>query len=130
MVETALHNHLVRLLVAAGISVVGGLLLVWRYPGTKAFGTMSAAWGLIDAIIALVGLRNVAYESLEALRATLAFNLGLNFGYIGVGVAMAALAGDRKTVRGFGQAIVVQGLILLWLDGMLWVGLPTPQMME
>ncbi len=130
MVEPLLHAHLVRLLIAGGVSVAAGLLLVWRYQGMRPFGTMTAAWGLIDVVIAWVGLNKVHAESLQALGATLAFNLGLNFGYVGVGIAMASLAGERKTVRGFGQAIVVQGLILLWLDGTLWASLPTPQMME
>lgn len=114
MIETALRAHLVRLLVAGGLSVVVGLALR-RTP----FGVMTAAWGAVNLLIALASLRGGPPGA--GFRPFLAFNLGLNLGYVGVGIAMAVLAGDRLNVRGFGQAIVVQGLILLLLDGTLWL---------
>ena len=122
MPDAALHAHLVRLLVAGVASLVGGLSLAGWVPRLRAFGTMSAGWGLVDVLIALPGLRGGPPGA--GFRPFLAFNLGLDLGYVGVGVAMWALGGERKNVRGFGQAVVVQGLILLVLDGALWLHLP------
>ncbi len=119
MIESALHAHLIRLLVAGSLSVAVGLVL-YRRP----FGVMTAAWGLVNVLIALASLRGGPPG--PGFRPFLAFNLGLNLGYVGVGVAMAALAGERGTIRGFGRAVVVQGLILLALDGALWIALPAP----
>ncbi len=121
-----LHAHLVRLLAEGALSIIVG----WRFRGGQAFGLMTVAWGFVDSTIAAIGLRSQRPPSLDALRTFLAFNLGLDFAYIGVGLTMAALAGNRTRVRGFGQAIVVQGVLLLWLDGMLWASIPTPVMLS
>ena len=106
------HAHLVRLLLWGGLSIVVGLGL--RRP----FGLMTAAWGVVDALIALVGLRGGPPG--EGFRAFLAFNLGLDLGYVGVGTAMALLAGERLRIKEFGWAVVVQGAALTVLDLWLW----------
>ena len=119
MPEAALHDHLLRLLVAGVVSLVGGAWLAWRIPRLRSFGTMSAGWGFVNSMIALLSLRSGPPG--PGFRPFLAFNLGLDLGYIGVGVAMGALGGERKNVRGFGQAIALQGTLLFILDGVLWL---------
>ncbi len=121
MPEALLHVHLARLLFAAGCSLVLGLLFA-AWPALRPFGIMTAAWGAIDAGIVLAS-HGSGPPSLSTLVPFVALNEGLNVGYVGVGLAMASLAGTRRTVKGFGIAIVVQGAILLTLDGKLWLDL-------
>lgn len=83
---------------------------------------MTAIWGAINLAL---GLKSPSGDlHLAPFREFLAFNLGLNLGYVGVGLAMA-LNGRRSTLQlGFGVAVVVQGLILFLLDGLLWLRVP------
>ena len=109
----ALHAHLGRLLVGAILSIVVGLILRKR-----PFGQMTVAWGAINALIVFFSLRGAPPG--PGFRPFLAFSLGLDLGYVGVGLTMALLAGDRDRIKGFGQAIVVQGAALTVLDLALW----------
>ena len=118
MLADALRSHLVRLAVWAGVSIFVGLALCKR-----PFGTMTLAWGAINLAIALASLRGGPPG--PGLLPFLAFNLGLNFAYVGVGVSMFLLAGERVMVREFGAAIAVQGLALLILDGVLYFQIRT-----
>ena len=117
-VGALLHDHLVRLLVAAGLSVVSGLVIVGVRPPWRSFGTMTAAWGAIDAVLSLAGLRGGPPQ--PGLLPFIAFNEGLDAGYVGVGLAMVLLAGGRERIKGFGLAVAIQGALLLLLDGKLW----------
>lgn len=112
----ALHDHLIRLLVWGALSVLAGLIL-HRRP----FGLMTAGWGGVNLVIALASLRGGPPG--PGLRPFLAFNLGLDLGYVGVGLAMILLAGERTRIKEFGAAVALQGVVLLLLDGWLWLGI-------
>lgn len=118
--DRALHAHLIRLLATGVVSVLVGLAACVYRREWRSFGAMTAAWGVVDALIAIAGLPNPSIGNPQTFRQFLAFNLGLNLAYVGVGVTMALLAGERRRTRDFGLAIVVQGLLLLTLDGYLW----------
>ena len=96
----------------------------------------SAAWGVINVGIATVGLATgsdtPAALWADALAAEntyadiLLVNLGLNVGYMAVGTTLLAVSGrgvsEPDAWRGHGSALVVQGLGLLVLDGIAYVG--------
>jgi hypothetical protein len=93
--------------------VVGAALSV--DPRTRGFGRQTAAWGAVDAAIALVGARRQAAGRTTAparLRRVLLVNAGLDVGYVAAGTWLAR----RTRWRGDGAAVVVQGAFLLWLD--------------
>ena len=46
-------------------------------------------------------------------------NAAWGFVDVAVGITMVSLAGDRRAVKGSGLAVVVQGAVLLALDGAL-----------
>ncbi|GAB5535224.1 MAG: hypothetical protein Rubg2KO_14730 [Rubricoccaceae bacterium] len=105
-------------------------------PGRRAFGMQSAAWGVINVGIAAIGLANGAEAPTEvwsdALAAENAYadillvNLGLNVGYMAVGTTLLAVSGrgvpNPNAWRGHGSALVVQGLGLLVLDTVAYLG--------
>jgi hypothetical protein len=128
--------HLVRLLVWATLSVITGtaLLAMLRIrrvdsPLLTHFAIQSAAWGAVDLVIALWAHRGLALRDLEsavALDRFVWFNIGLDLGYVAVGVTLALL-GWRATRRlglvGAGLGIIVQGLALVVLDLQLAAGI-------
>lgn len=126
LASDALHDHLHRLLVAGLASVLVGLYLVFVRREDRDFGIMTAAWGAIDAVIALASM-GAGRATAASMVPTIAFNEGLDAGYVGVGLAMILLAGERRRIKAFGLAIVVQGAILLALDGKLWSDLARAQ---
>lgn len=96
----------------------------------------SAAWGVINVGIATIGLATGSVASTEVWADALAaentyadillVNLGLNVGYMAVGGALLAVSGrglpNPNAWRGHGAAVVVQGLGLLVLDGIAYLG--------
>lgn len=128
---TAERTHLIRLFVWAGASIVVGAILVGtlshrriRAPLLHHFGLQTAAWGLIDLALgawAWRGLQLRDYDGAIALERILWLNVGLDVGYVGVGVALALagwLLGRRMGLLGAGLGVVAQGMALLVLDGM------------
>ena len=123
--------HLLRLLVwGAGSMVAGTLLLalqaLHRAAGPPAllrqFAIQTAAWGAIDLALALWGQRGLAlrdYAAARQLDRVLWLNLGLDAGYVGVGVTLALcgwLFGRRDAPVGAGLGVIVQGAALFLLD--------------
>ena len=97
---------------AVGSMVLGAALSA--DPRTRGFGRQTAAWGLVDVAIALVGARRHAAGRTTPparLRRVLLVNAGLDVGYVAGGAALL-----RTRWRGDGAAVVVQGAFLLWLD--------------
>jgi hypothetical protein len=122
-----------RLLVWSGFSVVSGLLaLVTGLPFWRGFGIQAVAWGVVDALVALLGDRSArrrqarqgdALEPTElrreerSLRRLLWFNAGLDVLYVAGGVALALILGRKGAAwRGHGWGIVIQGAFLLAFD--------------
>jgi hypothetical protein len=124
--------HLLRLLVWGSASVLAGTaLLAWLYAGSRRskllehFAIQTAGWGAVE--IALTGMARMALAPRDLAGATqldrlLWFNIGLDAGYILVGVALATTGwrlGRRLGLLGAGTGIVVQGGALAVLDLML-----------
>ncbi len=135
--HSAQRGHLWRVAAWGGANVLGGLALVGASSRTGASaarwnaGAMSAGWGAVNIGIAAVGLATAADTALTDPAAALAaerqfhdillFNLGLNVAYSAVGGTMLA-AGYRgidaaARWRGFGSALILQGVGLFVLDG-------------
>ena len=122
-----------RLMLWGILSVFSGLLLwfsddlFWR-----SFGLQAAIWGVVDAAIALYGLRGLAgkfaaaFDPLDEsarrtrwLRRILGLNAGLDVLYIGVGLALALThARSQPFTAGMGWGIVLQGVFLLLFDSL------------
>jgi hypothetical protein len=124
-----------RLLAWSGLSVgAGAALALLSDPVWRGFGAQCAGWGLIDAVIAGLGLRQThrkaaeqeahrADEQAEArknLRRVLWINTGLDIAYVAGGLLLAATKGregtHRRFWRGSGWGIVLQGGFLLVFD--------------
>ena len=121
-------GHLHRLMLWGGASLAAGLALLLvvarahRSPLLFHFALQTAAWGAVDLVIALSGIRGAAARDLAAatrLDRLLWLNVGLDAGYVAVGITIALCAwllGRRLGGIGAGVGIVVQGLALLLLD--------------
>jgi hypothetical protein len=101
----------------------------------RQFGLQAAAWGVIDAALAMAGRRSAllkaersfagdlseANEHAEAeqFRRILLVNAGLDVIYIIAGLATASRYADTPGRRGLGHGIALQGLFLLIFDSLL-----------
>ena len=123
------QQHLLRLLLWAGISVLGGtavgvatVVRRVKSPLLTQFAIQTAAWGLLIGAVAaiwwtLVGLRDVAGAA--RIERLVWMTMGLDLGCIAVGGVLASAAwvmSRRFGGVGAGIAIAVQGLALLVLD--------------
>ncbi len=120
-VRAELRDHLKRLAIWSGISVLGGIKLIGLFATmdvVRAAGFMTAGWAGVNLIIAALGWNGKPPQSRAQFREFLWLNQGLNAGYVGVGLTLA-LAGSGPSVIGSGWAVVPQGLALLVLDGLL-----------
>jgi carboxylesterase len=114
-------------------SILGGLaLLLWGDTFWRAFGVQAAAWGAVDAVIALLGRwasrrRRRAYPDPQAaevvdreatkLRRLLLFNTALDALYVAGGLILALTLGKREASwQGHGWGIVAQGGFLFLFD--------------
>ena len=123
------RGHLVRLLVWGALSVLLGTALLGvlaatrrRSPLLHHFALQLAAWGAIDLALAAVAWRGLALRDLAGathLDRLLWLNIGLDAGYVGVGVTLAVAGwalGRRLSLVGAGLGVIVQGLGLAVLD--------------
>ena len=120
---TAQLTARLALLGAASTRVGGVLARRSSQPALHAFGTQTAAWGVVDLVIAGVGAaRSSAPPNAGRLRAVLVVNAALDVGYVIVGALIALRRPDvrgrlgKEAARGHGSAVVVQGALLLALD--------------
>ncbi|MSR51137.1 MAG: hypothetical protein EXS07_13950 [Gemmataceae bacterium] len=79
----------------------------------RAFWFMNGIWGLIDGIIGWANLIS-APPTIEFLQKVLAINSGLDLLYIITGLVLLTRA--KPVLKGFGFAILLQGLFLLIFD--------------
>lgn len=121
--------HLIRLMVWGGASLFSGAVLLglMRIRGHRSalldhFGIQTTAWGGIELALALRGFYQLAirdHVGATRLDRFLWLNIGLDVGYVMVGIALLVL-GWRLTRRmglvGAGMAVIVQGLALALLD--------------
>ena len=123
--------HLARLFAWALASMLWGSLILafivvrraaGELPLLRHFAIQLLAWGVINLAIALWaqrGLKLRDYAGARSLDRILWLNLGLDVGYIGVGVAIAVagwVLGRRLGAVGAGIGVVVQGAALFLLD--------------
>jgi hypothetical protein len=122
-----------RLLVWSGLSVGAGIVSV--LPGApfwRGFGIQAVAWGVVDALIAVLGGGAVRRRRRRLpdppeparllreernLRRLLLINAGLEVLYVAGGVALAlTLGAENPTWCGHGWGIVIQGAFLFGFD--------------
>ncbi|MEP7381740.1 MAG: hypothetical protein ABI910_08645 [Gemmatimonadota bacterium] len=123
------RGHLLRLALWGVLSILTGSV-VWttlavrrlRSPLLTHFAIQTAAWGAVDLAIAGVAWRTLALRDLAgaiALDRFLWFNIGLDAGYVAVGVTLA-IVGWRLArslgMVGAGIGVIVQGSALALLD--------------
>jgi hypothetical protein len=125
--------HLLRLFAWGGACVLAGTLLLALVAARRAagpapllwhFGVQTAAWGAVNLAIAAWAWRGLAlrdHTGARGLERVLWLNLGLDAGYVGVGVTLALtgwVVGRRLGAVGAGAGVSVQGVALCVLD---WV---------
>ncbi len=100
--------------IALGASIAG---LYWLPSAHtqfwRGFWFMNGIWGLIDGIIGWANLLTRTVDP-DFLRQILSINSGLDVGYIVAGIVLATRS--QPLLKGFGWAVVVQGLFLLIFD--------------
>jgi hypothetical protein len=117
---------------SAASILIGVPLLLLGGPFWQAFGVQAAAWGAIDAMIALLGQRTAKRRKLgyadplagdvgddegRKLRRLLWINAGLDVLYVAGGLVLTLTLGRSNTNwRGHGWGIAVQGAFLLVFD--------------
>lgn len=121
--------HLLKLSVWGSLSLVVGVLLLGALrirrvdsPLLQHFGIQTAAWGAIDLALVFWAERGLALRDFEAATRLDRFvwlNVGLDVGYIGVGITLALCGyalGRRLGLVGAGLGVIVQGVALMLLD--------------
>ena len=121
--------HLIRLIVWAGASLLVGaaLLGLLRIRGHRSalldhFGIQTAAWGSLELALALKRFFQLERHDLAGatrLDRILWLNIGLDVGYVLVGIALLVLGwrlARRMGLVGAGLAVIVQGLALALLN--------------
>lgn len=123
------RGHLLRLGLWAAASIIVGafilLMLWWRKgnaPFLRHFAIQMLAWGVVDLALVGWGWQGLAYRDYAAsvqLQQFLWLNVGLDAGYVGVGITLAAtgwILAKRLGLLGAGVGVVVQGFALFVLD--------------
>lgn len=121
--------HVLKLFVWGALSIgVGTALLAFlrvrRVDSVllQHFAIQSAAWGVIDIAIAVWARQGLALRDLASAVALDRFvwlNVGLDIGYVAVGVTLALTGwklGRRLGLVGAGTGVIVQGCALTLLD--------------
>lgn len=127
-----------QLLFWAGLSFgAGAPMMLSTREWARAFGGMTVAWAVINALIALFALRGVrrkAQQNADAatqrqwmrqLVRLLWINAALDVGYILVGAGLTLWDPSNRMLHGFGWAVIVQGAFLLLFDA--WHGYQLPR---
>lgn len=104
-----------QLMLWALLCMGGSIFALWQSPQAfwRAFWLMTGAWALVNAAIAYGGWLGAEPDPAN-LRRLLWINAGLDTLYVGVGLGLNRRHGSM--LKGFGLAIVVQGLFLLGFD--------------
>lgn len=122
------RGHLLRLGLWAATSVLVGallLLMLRRKDGAtflRHFAIQLIGWGAIDGVLVSWSWNGLAlrdFASATQLQKFLWLNVGLDVGYVAVGITLALTAwvlGKRLGALGAGVGVVVQGAALLVLD--------------
>ena len=109
-------QQLTTVLLAWTLASLGGAVVGLNFSSHalwKPFWFMTGLWGWIDGAIVLYAMIAEPLP-LETLRSVLLFNAGLDVCYIVTGSILMSRPAERW--KGFGTAILIQGLFLLALD--------------
>jgi hypothetical protein len=123
------RTHLLRLALWGGASVVIGTIVLAllsvrgrKSPLLQHFAIQTAAWGAVDLAICAWAWRGLTLRDLDSATSlvnVLWLNVGLDAGYVGIGLTLAICCwtlGRRFAGVGAGLGIIVQGLALALLD--------------
>ncbi len=126
-----------QLLFWAGLSFGVALpMLFSAREWVRSFGGMTAAWAIVNALIALFALRGVRRKKaqnadeattrkwMRQLVRLLWINAGLDVLYLIVGAGLILWNPTNRMLNAFGWAIVIQGAFLLVFDAWHAVRLP------
>ena len=121
--------HLLRLVAWGALSVLLGTALFAmgvsgsrRSPLLLHFGMQHATWGAIVLVLVALAWRGLALRDLSGatrLDRIVWLNVGLDVGYVAVGVTLAVVGwrlGRRMALVGAGMGVIVQGMGLAVLD--------------
>ena len=130
------RQHLIRLGAWAGTSAIGGTVLLvtgWKDPFKRHLGIQSIGWSLINGAIVAASWTGTGQPKTADERAWsrefINLNLGLDVGYVGVGLTMTWSGlqdPQRRGLAGAGLGISIQGAALLVLDAILLAQYPKP----
>ncbi len=121
--------HLLKLTIWGAMSIAVGTVLLSTLRATRNssallfhFGVQTAAWGAVDLALVFWARSRIALRDLAgaiALDRFVWLNVGLDVGYVAVGVTLALTGwalGRRLGLVGAGLGVIVQGLALVVLD--------------
>ena len=121
--------HLVRLVLWGAASViVGTALIAWLRIGRRQSALLdhlaiqTSAWGVVELVLALIAFRGLALRDLASatrLDRFLWLNVGLDVGYVLVGITLAVMGWRTLRRPGFigaGFGVGIQGIALATLD--------------
>lgn len=121
--------HLLRLILWGGTCMLVGTaaLAVLRLRHLRSvllahFAIQTAIWGAIDLTLGILALRGLERRDLAGatqLDRFLWLNIGLDIGYVMVGVTLLVVAwrlARRPALMGAGLGVIVQGVALVILD--------------
>jgi len=115
-------NRLARLLGRALIAwslasiILGVILLLLPVSLLQGIGLQALLWGIIDIIIALVGIFRQKEQSAFKVTRFLRINVFLDIGYMLVGVLLGVFLWIDSFILGNGIGIIIQGAFLFGLD--------------
>ncbi len=118
METTRLARQLGRALIAWSIAsiIVGVILLLVPVSLLQGVGLQALLWGIIDIIIALVGIFRQKEQSADKVARFLRINVFLDIGYMLVGVLLVVFLWVDQFMLGNGIGIIIQGAFLFILD--------------
>jgi hypothetical protein len=118
---------------AANLAVGGVGAALTDDPELRAFALGNAAWNTVNAGIAIGSLASLPRQRLRtdpaeiargarSLETALLVNGGLDLGYLGAGAALVVVGNrrERPDLRGYGEALLLQGAFLLVFDSVTW----------
>ena len=130
--DTLLHaeqQHLLRLLLWAALSTVAATAIATtvavrrlRSPLLTHFALQLALWGIVIGVIAGIEWHGLHLRDLSAsarLERLLWLNIGLDVGFVGMGVVLGVsgrILSRNYAAVGAGVGIILQGLALLLID--------------
>ncbi len=116
---TLLEQVTLGLLAWSLLSLASAVVGLYALPRDfwRGFWFMTGIWGFIDGIIGVTNLVNTPISNQELGRLLL-INAGLDLLYLLIGALL--LTRTRPILRGFGWAIIFQGLFLLIFDLAFW----------